>query len=79
MVVDEFLQLLRIKNLVSNDEANHIYQLLMLQKRHLFQNKKSIISSIADLRQSSSSNFLKLLSRSSCKCLACQLNSLLDN
>lgn len=67
-VVDEFLQLLRIKNLVSNDEANQIYQLLLLQKRHLFQNKKSIITSIGNLRQNSSSNFLKLISRSSCKC-----------
>lgn len=72
-VVDEFLQLLRLKNAVSHEEANQIYQLLLLQKKHLFQTKRSLMSSIADLRQNSSNNFLKIISRSSCKPLVCTL------
>ncbi|KAJ6224812.1 hypothetical protein RDWZM_003357 [Blomia tropicalis] len=63
-LIDEFLRQLRIKNLVTLEEANQINQLLLLQKKHQFQNKRSIISSIADLRQNS---FSRLISRSSSK------------
>lgn len=66
-LVDQFCQQLRSRNLATPDEANQIATLLLLQKRHQFQMKKSLMRSLADLRQNSSSNFFKLITRSSCK------------
>ena len=66
-LVDEFCQLLRTRSMATVEETNQIAQLLLLQKKHQFQEKRSLMRSLADIRQNSSSNFFKLISRSSCK------------
>lgn len=68
-LVDEFCRILRQKNLVTAEESKNIANLLTLQKLHLFQTKRSLMRSLADMRQQSSNNFLRLLSGSSSKFL----------
>ncbi|KAH9425947.1 Sodium bicarbonate cotransporter 3 [Dermatophagoides pteronyssinus] len=66
-LVDEFCRILRTKNMVTAEESKHIANLLSLQKLHLFQTKRSLMRSLADMRQQSSNNFLKLISGSNTK------------
>lgn len=66
-LVDEFCRILRTKNMVTAEESKHIANLLSLQKLHLFQTKRSLMRSLADMRQQSSNNFLKLISGSNSK------------
>ncbi|OTF80884.1 Na+-driven anion exchanger 1-like protein, partial [Euroglyphus maynei] len=75
-LVDEFCRILRTKNLVTLEESKQIANLLSLQKLHLFQTKRSLMRSLADMRQQSSNNFLKLLSGSNSKHFSSSLCSL---
>ena len=51
-VVDEFINLIRIKNNPDATLINRIVEDLHREKRHQFQQKKSLLSSINDLRSS---------------------------
>ncbi|KAH7645235.1 na+-driven anion exchanger 1-like protein [Dermatophagoides farinae] len=73
-LVDEFCRILRQKNLVTAEESKNIANLLTLQKLHLFQTKRSLMRSLADMRQQSSNNFLRLLSGSSTKINTAAIN-----
>lgn len=67
-IVEEFCDRIYRKNLCTNENVQKIANILLSEKHHLFQKKKTLMRSLADIRQHSSNNFLKLLSGSTSKC-----------
>lgn len=78
-LVEEFCHVLQKKNFVTNEQARKLANVLLLQKVHLFQTKRTLMRSLADMRQNSSNNFLKLLSGSTTKINGTTITEVVDN